>query len=43
MCVLLVAMVGKLRGHCILFSVVYTPPPPSRHGSVWLLPVYSLN
>ncbi len=23
---------------CILFSVVFTPPPPSHHGSVWLLP-----
>ncbi len=28
--------------YCILFSVVFTPPPPiSRHGSVWRLPVIS--
>jgi hypothetical protein len=27
---------------CILFSVVFTPSPPSHHGSVWLLPVISL-
>ncbi len=26
-------------GHFIFFSVVFTPPPPSHHGSVWLLPV----
>ncbi len=26
----------------ILFSVVFTPPPSSHHGSVWLLPVISL-
>ncbi len=31
------------RGHRILFSVVFTPPPPhSHHGSVWLLSVISL-
>jgi hypothetical protein len=34
---------GKDTAHqqvnCILFSVVFTPPPPSHHGSVWLLPV----
>ncbi len=29
-------------GQCVLFSVVFTPPPPSHHGSVWLLPVVSL-
>ncbi len=34
---------GKDTAHqqaqCMLFSVVFTPPPPSHHGSVWLLPV----
>jgi hypothetical protein len=25
-----------------LFSVAFTPPPPSHHGNVWLLPVISL-
>jgi hypothetical protein len=25
----------KERGQCILFSVVFTPPLPSHHGSVW--------
>jgi hypothetical protein len=30
------------RGQCILFSVVFTPSPPSHHGSVWVLPVISL-
>ncbi len=29
-------------GQCILFPVVFTPPSPSHHGSVWLLPVISL-
>jgi hypothetical protein len=28
---------GK-RGQPILFSVVFTPPLPSHHASVWLLP-----
>jgi hypothetical protein len=26
-------------GQCILFSVVFTTPPPSHHGSIWLLSV----
>ncbi len=30
------------RSQCILFSVVFTPPSHSHHGSVWLLPVISL-
>ncbi len=30
------------RGHCILFSVVFTPPPTSHYGSVWLLYLSSL-
>jgi hypothetical protein len=30
------------RGQYILFSVVFTPPPLSHHGSIWLLPVISL-
>ncbi len=29
------------RGQCILFSVVFTPSPPSHHSSVWVLPVFS--
>ncbi len=29
-------------GQHILFSVVFTPPPSSHHGSVWLVPVISL-
>ncbi len=33
---------GDQRGQCILFSVVFTPSPPSHHGSVWALPVISL-
>jgi hypothetical protein len=36
-CIMLLAQ----RGHCILFSVVFTPSPPSRRGSVWVLPVIS--
>jgi hypothetical protein len=31
------------QDQCILFSVVFTPPTPSHHGSVWLLPVISLK
>jgi hypothetical protein len=27
---------------CILFSVVFTAPPPSHHGRLWLLTVISL-
>ncbi len=30
------------RGRCVLFSAVFTPSPPSHHGSVWVLPVISL-
>ncbi len=30
------------RCQCILFSVVFTPPPPSHHGIVWLLPVHCI-
>jgi hypothetical protein len=30
------------RGQRVLFSVVFTPPHPSHHGSVWVLPVISL-
>ncbi len=30
------------RGQCILFSVVFTPPPSSHHGTFWVLPVISL-
>jgi hypothetical protein len=25
------------RGQCILFSVIFTPSPPSYQGSVWVL------
>jgi hypothetical protein len=32
----------KQWGQFILFSVVFTSPPPSHHGNVWLLPVISL-
>jgi hypothetical protein len=32
---------GK-RSDLQLFAVGFTPPPPSHHGSVWLLPVISL-
>jgi hypothetical protein len=32
-----------LWGQCILFSVVFTPPPPCHHGSVWLLPTCHLS
>ncbi len=31
-----------IRGQFILFSVVFTPSPPSRQGSVWVLPDISL-
>ncbi len=30
------------QGQCILFSVVFTPSPPSHHGSVWVKPIISL-
>ncbi len=33
---------GPQRCQCILYSVVFTPSPPSHHGSVWLLPIISL-
>jgi hypothetical protein len=36
------AQVSRPRGQCILFSVVFTPSPPSHHGSVWVLPVIFL-
>jgi hypothetical protein len=29
-------------GQRVLFSVVFTPSPPSHHGSVWVLPVLSV-
>ncbi len=31
----------KQRGQCILFSVVFTPPPTSHHGKFWLPHVIS--
>ncbi len=31
------------RGQCILFSVVFTPPPPFHHSSVRLLSLYFLT
>jgi hypothetical protein len=30
------------RGQRIMFSVVFTPPPPCHHGIVWVIPVISL-
>ncbi len=33
---------GEPKGQCILFSVVFTPSPPSHHGIVWVPSVISL-
>jgi hypothetical protein len=33
---------SKQRGQCILFSVVFTPPPPATTPVFGLLPVISL-
>ncbi len=33
----------KQRDKCILFSVVFTPPTSSHQGSVWALPVISVE
>ena len=31
------------KGQSVLISVVFTPSPPSHHGTVWLLPAISIN
>ncbi len=31
------------RGECALFSVVFTPPSPRHHGSVWFRDHFFLN
>jgi hypothetical protein len=41
-CVFVIFMPAKSdlssqQDQCIMFSVVFTPPPLSHHGSVWLL------
>jgi hypothetical protein len=41
-CIFYATCITVSRGHCILFSVVFTPSPPSHHGSVSVLPVVSL-
>jgi hypothetical protein len=38
----MIKVAANQLGQYILFSVVFTLPPPSHHGIVWLLPYSSL-